>query len=313
MDKEERKDLILKKANIGVWVIEMDEGCPPRMLTDVSMNELLGITEKLTPEETYEVWVNHIHPDYYDTVSEGVDKMIAGKHAEVLYPWLHPTRGTIYVRCGGVRDNTYARGICLQGTHQDVSNILKYHKDELTGLYTKEYFFQRVEEILAENPDRDYRILVSDIENFKMINEKYGVETGDELLKYLAHAVKELMPDNYIIGARLNADKFACLQRGESQTREEGQRIEATVLQNAPVPNLIWKHGIYYTKFDRSLSVRAMCDRARLAVDSIKGVYGIFSAEAQSAHGQDRGSGGFGPLDTSGDRLYESGVVYPAV
>lgn len=275
MEKSAIKDLILQKSNIGIWVIEIDQGSAPRMIADECMKDLLGITTELTPEETYDAWFDNIHPDYYDSVNTGVEKMIAGEHAEIQYPWQHPDRGLIYVRCGGVRDTSYTNGIRLEGSHQDVTKVYHFQKDELTGLYTKEFFFKRVEEILAENPDKDYRILVSDIENFKMINDKYGVEMGDKLLKYLAAAEKKIMPNNYILGARINADKFACLQYGESQSREEGIRLAEEVLKHSPVPNLIWKHGIYYTKFDRTISVQAMCDRARLAVDSIKGVYGV--------------------------------------
>ena len=275
MDSIELKNLILEKANIGIWIIEMDEGCPPRMYADEEMKNLLGVTTDLAPEEMYTAWFARIHPDYYDAVNNGVTKMISGKHAEIQYPWLHPNKGMIYVRCGGLRDESYTKGIRLQGSHQDVTKIYRFHKDPLTGLYTKEYFFQRVEEILAENPDTDYRLLVSDIENFKLINERYGVETGDRLLKYLADAEKKLMPENYILGARINADKFVILQYGKPQSREEGLRMEEEVLKNAPVPNLIWKHGIYYTKFDRSISAQSMCDRARLAVNSIKGKYGV--------------------------------------
>ncbi len=275
MDKCEIRDEILQKANIGIWAIEMDEGFPPRLLADNCMKELLGVTGNVSPEDTYDIWFNNIHRDYLDTVNTGVEKMISGEHAEIQYPWFHPTKGMMYVRCGGVRDNSYTQGIRIEGSHQDITQIYKFHKDELTGLYTKEFFFRRVEEILADNPDTDYRLLVSDIENFKMINEKYGVEMGDRLLKYLAKAEKKIMPDNYILGARINADKFVCLQYARPQSREEGRRLAEEILKNSPVPNLNWKHGIYYTSFDRNISAQAMCDRARLAVDSIKGAYGV--------------------------------------
>lgn len=57
---------------------------------------------------------------------------------------------------------------------------------------------------MKENPDVEYRIMLSDIENFKMINEKYGTEKSNELLKYLADALKHTDPDNFILGARLS-------------------------------------------------------------------------------------------------------------
>ncbi|MGN0412780.1 MAG: EAL domain-containing protein [Lachnospiraceae bacterium] len=278
MDKISFKDSILEKSNIGLWAMEMKPGQTPRMYANESMNTLLGISSALSPEETYELWWKNIHPDYYDSVSSSVEKIISGEHAEVLYPWFHPTRGMIFVRCGGIRDDSHTDSIFLQGIHQDVTKIYKYQKDELTGLYTKEVFYKRVEEILANNPDTEYRILYSDIDNFKSINEKYGVEAADELLRYLAHTIKKVMPDNYILGGRMGGDKFVFLQYARPQTREEGLRIAQEVLSGSPIPNVIWKHGIYYTSFERNISVRIMCDRAKSALNSIKGVYGVSCA-----------------------------------
>lgn len=45
-------------------------------------------------------------------------------------------------------------------------NQLQY--DRLTGLYTKEFFFRKVRERLLEDPDEDYCIVCSNIENFKL-------------------------------------------------------------------------------------------------------------------------------------------------
>ena len=68
MDNASFNNFILEKSNIGLWVIEMDEGSNPRMYTDDCMKESLGISTNLTPEETYSLWYNRIHPDYYDAV-----------------------------------------------------------------------------------------------------------------------------------------------------------------------------------------------------------------------------------------------------
>ena len=51
---------------------------------------LIGLTKQISPEETYHAWYDHIDPDHYDEVSKSVEKMTAGIHAEVQYPWHHP-------------------------------------------------------------------------------------------------------------------------------------------------------------------------------------------------------------------------------
>ena len=60
--------------------------------------------------------------------------------------------------------------------------INQFQYDRLTGLYTKEFFYRRVRELLAQNPDKEYDLICSDIENFKLINDVFGMPAGDRLL-----------------------------------------------------------------------------------------------------------------------------------
>lgn len=59
-------------------------------------------------------------------------------------------------------------------------NQFKY--DRLTGLYGKEYFYKSAKEYILKNPEKQYDIVCSDIENFKLINDVFGVSAGDALL-----------------------------------------------------------------------------------------------------------------------------------
>ena len=88
-------------------------------------------------------------------------------------------------------------------------NQLRY--DRLTGIYTKEYFFQKVSERLQENPDQDYCIVCSNIDNFKLFNDIYGVNAGDELLKETAAIVRKTIGESGVCG-RFSADRLVCLQ-----------------------------------------------------------------------------------------------------
>ena len=122
---------ILEKANIGLWAFEIDEGKEPRMYVDDVMLGLIGLTEQIAPEETYHAWYDHVDSDHYDEVAESVEKMTAGIHAEVQYPWHHPDGHTMIVRCGGVRNPAYTEGIRIEGTHMDVTEVLHFEKDEV--------------------------------------------------------------------------------------------------------------------------------------------------------------------------------------
>ena len=87
-------------------------------------------------------------------------------------------------------------------------NLFKY--DQLTGLYSKTFFFERVKEILRQNPNTEYDIICSDIENFKMINDIFGMAAGDRLLCGIADLYTNLLDGRGICG-RLSADRFGCL------------------------------------------------------------------------------------------------------
>lgn len=149
--------------------------------------------------------------------------------------------------------------------------------DRLTGLYSKEFFYQRVKELLMQNPDREYDIICSDIDNFKLINDIFGIPAGDRLLCSVADMYKDLVGENGICG-RFNADQFACLlERRNDYTDEYFVHAEEKINSIFNIKSVVMKWGVYPI-VDRSISVEQMCDRTFLAVRSIKGRYGVHFA-----------------------------------
>lgn len=145
--------------------------------------------------------------------------------------------------------------------------------DGLTGIYSKHYFYQSVREAISYNPDQEYDIICSDVDNFKLINDVFGVAAGDRLLCEIAGLCKELVGDDGICG-RLDADQFACLlEHGKDYTDERFNRLEAKVNSLPNAKNVSMKWGIYCIE-DRNVSVEQMCDRALWAARNIKGQYG---------------------------------------
>ncbi len=154
-------------------------------------------------------------------------------------------------------------------------NLVQY--DRLTGLYSKEFFYRRAKERILAHPERSYDIICSDIENFKLINDIFGMPAGDRLLRGLADLYTTMVGDKGICG-RYNADQFACLLE-HRWTYTDDLFIKATQTINSlsSAKNVVMKWGIYAVE-DRSVSVEQMCDRALLAARSIKGRYGTYFA-----------------------------------
>ncbi|RZT02570.1 EAL domain-containing protein [Cuneatibacter caecimuris] len=149
--------------------------------------------------------------------------------------------------------------------------VNQFQYDRLTGLYSKEFFYQRVREILLQQPDRSYDIICSDIENFKLINDIFGVPAGDKLLCGVADMYSELVGEEGICG-RFNADQFACLLEHQEYTDQLFVQAEAQLNALSNTKSVVVKWGIYPVR-DRATSVEQMCDRAFLAAHSIKGQY----------------------------------------
>ena len=150
--------------------------------------------------------------------------------------------------------------------------VNQYRYDRLTGLYTIEFFYQKVRECLEANPEKEYTILCSNFENFKWYNDTFGREAGDRILVEGAEIFQNRVGEDAIC-CRYGADRFLCLLDKERERigREcfiKGRQSKRSEL----LENMSVKLGIYEIK-DRTISVEQMCDRALWVVDRVKGMY----------------------------------------
>lgn len=75
--------------------------------------------------------------------------------------------------------------------------------DALTGLYNRRFFYEHVQ---AHRGASGEGLLYVDLDNFKSINDRYGHQTGDEILLMAAQLLREACPD--AVAARLGGDEF---------------------------------------------------------------------------------------------------------
>lgn len=151
-----------------------------------------------------------------------------------------------------------------------LANQFKY--DHLTGLYSKEFFWQQLKEILLNNEEDEYDIVCCNIENFKLYNDAFGAANGDRLLCEIAEFLTEKVEEHELL-SRFRADRFMWVKKSEYIYNEEVfTALDQQIRQLPGARNLHMKWGIYKIT-DRSVPVEKMCDRVMLAVDSIKGKY----------------------------------------
>ncbi|MEG2958597.1 MAG: EAL domain-containing protein [Oscillospiraceae bacterium] len=83
--------------------------------------------------------------------------------------------------------------------------------DPLTGCRTLYKFQMDVQEILTKQSDRQHLLVKLDIENFKLINQLYGYQKGDDILRRLTRAIGQTVRNEDEIFARVFNDEFVAL------------------------------------------------------------------------------------------------------
>lgn len=120
---------ILRASQMGMWCVEMEEGKPPRFYADEVMDELLGIDRDITPEERFVFHRSRIHPEDMQLFQEYSDKLTEVR-TEIVYRYIHPVSGEMFVRCGGARDTSVTEYVAVTGIHQDISETVRIEKEK---------------------------------------------------------------------------------------------------------------------------------------------------------------------------------------
>ena len=145
-------------------------------------------------------------------------------------------------------------------------------RDVITGLYGKDGFYREARQLI-DTTDKEYDIIAMDIERFKMINDNYGTEEGDNLLKYIADRMVTYTDSMNSSAMRMSADCFFIIVEHHEGFVDQFISYMRNEINNYEINMKVTvKFGIYKVE-DKSISVAKMCNRALLAVEMIKGKY----------------------------------------
>ena len=86
-------------------------------------------------------------------------------------------------------------------------DIMSNH-DELTGLLNRHGYHSRMKDYLFKHPSDPFTLVLIDVDDFKIINDMYGHQTGDEVLKNLARDLTSLFGNGALI-ARTGGDELS--------------------------------------------------------------------------------------------------------
>lgn len=173
----------------------------------------------------------------------------------------------------------YKRNIVLKR----ISNIIRLREssstlreveyDDLTGVFTRQAFLHHAEKVFREHPDIEFTLAISDIQDFRLVKERYGSKVAEELLMKNVELLRRSQRENFVYG-RYADNQFAVLAPSSprySQMRQK--RREGLVLPLPEEGTAVLKFGVK-RNLDRNISIKEQCHHALMALDKVKHVYG---------------------------------------
>lgn len=150
---------------------------------------------------------------------------------------------------GKLTENFNQMRIQRQAAEEEVNQMLmKFEKlarlDPLTNLPNRRGFNEIAENILliSKRFQRQFALLLLDLDDFKIINDTYGHDVGDELLKYVADMIKvNLRRTDHV--ARMGGDEIAIILSEIKHSKNAGV-IANKILQQISKPCYINSHLI---------------------------------------------------------------------
>lgn len=166
----------------------------------------------------------------------------------------------------GERENVSRQ---LPTSEKELRTLLNQHKyDKLTGNLSREGFIEKADRLLQPEIRSTYAVLVFDIYNFKAINDIFGIDGGDQLLRFVSQKINDssLAPE---ISARLESDWFVFLIRKDHLKWDVlDDLLKMKYFYHGRTIHLQLRCGIYYIE-DAQASASQMVEWAITAKQNV--------------------------------------------
>lgn len=144
--------------------------------------------------------------------------------------------------------------------------------DSKTGLNNRTSFCRKAREVIDKNPRTVFVVFRIDVDGFKVINDVYGVSEGDRFLFEMGRMFAGLNIKNSVFG-RWEADHFVgCLPIEAFNSMHLAAELTKPINDSKFDFDITRRMGVYVVE-ERELDINLMCDRALLALKSVKGKY----------------------------------------
>ncbi len=145
--------------------------------------------------------------------------------------------------------------------------------DELTGIYNRQGFYEHTEKLLKENPNISFCLMYWNVRKFKVVNDLFGRESGDKVLKYLANSLKKEFGNVTASYGRFESDNFICCVPEEIIQKGKWVHLGDISFDAEGSEYHFYSCCGLYKIINRELTIANMVDRARVAMETVKNNY----------------------------------------
>jgi len=235
---EERLALALDGARLALWDLDARTG---KVWLDSQWAQMLEAGSSPTQTTSQEL-LGLVHPDDVAPLRQHLAEVLQGKaaHYDIEHRVRKPSGEWLWIHSRGkvIERDAAGRAVRLAGINTDIDlrkqlELRLAHQaghDALTGLPNRNLFHDRIERAIARS--RRHRGLMAvmylDIDKFKGINDTYGHDVGDALIRGFGRRLVECIR-NTDTAARLGGDEFAVILE-ELEDTAVGRRVAEKIV-----------------------------------------------------------------------------------
>ncbi|QGU94805.1 EAL domain-containing protein [Clostridium bovifaecis] len=234
-ESEERYRLAIDGVNDGIWDWNIKDNS---VFFSPRWKAMIGFKEN-EMKNTFEEWESLIHNEDRIFVLDKLESYLNGRQSNYKVEYRIRTKSGKYkwmTSRGQAIWDEKGNPIRMAGSHTDITKQKetqeKLYKmayyDMVTGLPNRRFLLENLEKYIENKPSsEEFAILFLDLDKFKDVNDTFGHDAGDLLLKDTGEILKSYLEEEDII-ARWAGDEFVILKKaiqGIEEIEDFCQRI----------------------------------------------------------------------------------------
>lgn len=212
--QQNMKDLLASQriARLGTWRMNVITG---KIVWSEELYKIFGF-DPTKPPPAYEDHLKLFVPESWEKLSAAMEEIMAtGRSYELELETIKPdgSKGWAWIR-GEAEKNQKGKIVSLWGAAQDISEhkqneeqlLYLSNHDHLTGLHNRRYYERKLK-CLDSKENLPLSVIMFDVNGLKLVNDSFGHDLGDVLIKKTADTIKKVCRKNDLV-ARIGGDEF---------------------------------------------------------------------------------------------------------